>query len=352
VNLNLIIDEEVFLSVMGAQPLNFRQLPAAGGSLPRVVTLVNFAGTPVSSYPVSNRGFFTADPLTGGAMDSRLKAAFVEFLRVRHGGSGYLFAFGSGAVGTPNGAVDVANNLQVAAERPFRSLSYPDINATVLRPAALPPSPFSSEPATAVPLPAVQPVPFVWDPGVKNLYFLFASGPGQPPPIPARRLFQVPDHYAGTSPSNAGEGGDPSVNLQTFDGSLGPLTGGRVNLVALPADQSAYLGSGAAPDRRQGPYFRTEWLQSVMNLTTVRTHQFAVWMTVGFFEVKRPGKPSLAESNPRQAVDLLGREIGLPGKPRVRHRAFFVLDRSRARGLNAAGTSDFQNVIVYRIFIQ
>ena len=26
-------------------------------------------------------------------------------------------------------------------------------------------------------------------------------------------------------------------------------------------------------------------LQKVMNLTTVRTHQYAVWMTVGFFEV-------------------------------------------------------------------
>jgi large repetitive protein len=216
----------------------------------------------------------------------------------------------------------------------------------------LPPSPFSSQPATAVPLPAVQPVPFVWGPGVKNPYLLSASGPGQPPPIPARRLFQIPDHYAGISPSNASEGGDPSVNLQTLDGSLGALTGGRVNLVALPEDQNTYLGSGAAPDRRQSPYFRSEWLQSVMNLTTVRSHQFAVWMTIGFFEVKRQGKPSLAVSNPTRAVDLLGREIGLPGKPRARHRAFFVLDRSRAIGLGAAGTSDFHKVIVYSNFIQ
>ena len=61
-----------------------------------------FAGTPVATYPITNGGFFAADTGRGGAMDSRLKAAFVEFLRVRHGGSGYLFAFGSGAVGTPN----------------------------------------------------------------------------------------------------------------------------------------------------------------------------------------------------------------------------------------------------------
>ena len=26
-----------------------------------------------------------------------------------------------------------------------------------------------------------------------------------------------------------------------------------------------------------------------MNLTTVRTHQYAVWITIGFFEIKRQG---------------------------------------------------------------
>jgi hypothetical protein len=172
------------------------------------------------------------------------------------------------------------------------------------------------------------------------------SGPGQPPPIPARRLFQIPDHYTGVAPSNAGEGGDPFVNTQTTDGSLGPLTGGRVNLVALPAIQDVYLGSGPAPDRRQSPYFRTEWLQSVMNLTTVRSHQFAVWITIGFFEVKRRGNPALATSNPMLAADLLGPEIGPPDGPRFRHRAFFVLDRSRAGGLNEADTNFINNIII------
>ena len=30
-------------------------------------------------------------------------------------------------------------------------------------------------------------------------------------------------------------------------------------------------------------------MQRVMNLTTVRTHQYAVWITVGFFEVLKQG---------------------------------------------------------------
>jgi hypothetical protein len=285
-------------------------------------------------------------------MDSRLKAAFIQFLRVRHGGSGYLFAFGSGAVGTPDQALDLPGHLRVAAERPFRSLSFPDINATVLRPAALPPSPFSSPPATAVPLPADRPVPFAWDPGVKSPYLTSRSGPGQPPPIPARRLFQIPDDYSGIPPSNAGEGGDPFVNAQTTDGGLGPLTGGRVNLVTQRTLQDVYLGAGTAPDRRQSPYFRTEWLQSVMNLTTVRTHQFAVWITIGFFEVKRRGNPALAASDPTRAVDLLGPEMGSPGGPGARHRAFFVLDRSRAGGLNEADSDCVHDILSYRQFIQ
>jgi large repetitive protein len=350
-NLNLVIDEEVFLSLMGRQPLNFQRASLHGDYLPRVVTMVNSAGTPVATYPVADQGFFAADPSLGGSMNAHLKAAFVEFLRVRHGGSGYLFAFGSGAVGTPNRAANPRNHLQVAAERPFRSLSFPDINATVLRPAALPPSPYSSPPATALPLPASQPSPFVWDSGLKNPYLAF-SAPSQPPPIPARRLFQVPDHYTGISPSNASEGGDPFVNMQTVDGNLGDLTGARVNLVAVPAIQDAYLGSGPTPDRRQCPYFRTEWLQSIMNLTTVRSHQFAVWITIGFFEVTRAGRPELARSQPSLACDLLGTELTSTQGRHVRHRAFFVLDRSRASGFNSSGTNSIHDVIVYQKFIQ
>ena len=36
----------------------------------------------------------------------------------------------------------------IPAERPFRSLSYPDIDYTVMRPATLPPSPFTNPPST------------------------------------------------------------------------------------------------------------------------------------------------------------------------------------------------------------
>ena len=75
---------------------------------------------------------------------------------------------------------------------------------------------------------------------------------------------------------------------------------GRV-LPAVPYQQS---------DERQTPYFRSEWMQRMLNLTTERTHQYAVWITVGFFEVTQPGNPGLAQSNPSAAYDRLGPASG------------------------------------------
>ena len=77
-----------------------------------------------------------------------------------------------------------------------------------------------------------------------------------------------------------------------------------------PSDGS----SSTLLDAREHPFWRIEMLQRVMNLTTVRTHQYAVWITVGFFEVKRRGNVGMiASADPRLAFDVLGPEIGLGG---------------------------------------
>ncbi len=66
-----------------------------------------------------------------------MKAVFSDFLKLRHGGSGYIYGFGAGGTGM----VGLINGVYtpIAAERPFRSLSFPDINYTIMRPATLPP---------------------------------------------------------------------------------------------------------------------------------------------------------------------------------------------------------------------
>jgi hypothetical protein len=324
-NLNLIIDEEVFFGLIDDPRLNLVQLSAS--QVPRVVTQVDATGSPTASYLLDNRGYLAQDPKTG-LSGNALKSAFSDFLKLRHGGSGYLFAFGSGVVGqVPQGP----GQGPIARERPFHCLSYPDINDTMLRPATLPPSSTTVPRATPYPPPPPPgPTPYVGDPGLKNPY-LSTQTPAQPPPIPFRRLFQIPDSAQG---SNASESGQAQINQNIALTSLANSRSNRVN----PAFS---LGAGI-DDRRQHPYFRTEWLQKIMNLTTVRTHQYAVWITVGFFEVVRRGRPD------ELVPDQLGRELKQEQDRTVRFRSFFILDRTRATGFDPTNPGDSRGVVIYR----
>ncbi|MGA7499014.1 MAG: hypothetical protein WBX00_19975, partial [Isosphaeraceae bacterium] len=481
INPNLIIDEEVFFSVFGNQQhtsfntpanplyeslLSFDQLPTpafTGGSwtsattplplavgtspLPLVVTATLSSGAPAAAYPMNNVGVLAPDRLSASALGNRMKASFAQFLSLRHGGSGFVFGYGSGATGQ-NTAVLIGNthapaapNNPIPADRPFHSLSYPDINYTIMRPAALPPSTYTdpqlpTPPPTSPPLTAAWPPtsyppsagPYVGDPGVRNtlLYEGYvtaasaspigttpASTPASqllvPPAIPVRRLFQPPDYSPPTSPtplpitSNASEQGDTYINNitptaasvatgglppymvpQTVGGTTYSVNDNYVNLFWVPGGtlaqqppntptiQSPYLGvnsvagktatppANATPpqiDMKQHPYFRTEMLQKAMNLTTVRTHQYAVWITIGFFEVTRQGDLLMAGAGagtPAAALafDILGPEIGASTGQTTRFRGFFLVDRLQLTGYDPNAVGSFRPAVVYRQTIE
>jgi len=106
-------------------------------------------------------------------------------------------------------------------------------------------------------------------------------------------------------------------------------------------------------DAREHPFWRIEMLQRVMNLTTVRTHQYAVWITVGFFEVKRRGNAEMiASADPRLAFDILGPEIGLNGNKLLRYRGFFLVDRLKLNGFDPTTTGPWYSAVVYRQNLQ
>jgi hypothetical protein len=423
-------------------------------ALPKIVTMIDLNGYPVipantlpdhpagsvGFYPISDlqtynalaggilplgRGYNYIDPITGTEKHG-IKGAFSDFLKLRAGGSGFLFAWGSGVTGSGpqimpanlTGTFAGTNLLlaqtPVAQERPFRSLATADINDTVMRPATLPPTPtpttgtFAGIPFTYPPAyfngplvyaddlgnsyqdpaqargvalppppPPVPPVPptvlpqFVGDPGLRNPYLALTTpgslNPRQLPTIPFRRLFEVPDTANATNPpSNAAEFifdganytnlvNQPvrheqlSANFATIPPNLptANLFALQTNFVtpgaaAPSAMTNNYLGANPPADRRQHPYYRTEILQKMMNLTTVRTHQFAVWITVGFFEVLNTGTPYLG------IADQLGAELGALAGKNIRYRSFFILDRTKAVGFSPTSPIDFRDVVTYR----
>jgi hypothetical protein len=430
INLNLIIDEEVFFGIIDDPRLNLA-LDTTGGQVPQVVTQIDTTGKPVASYPMSDltvdlaasppaikypygRGFtyfvdatgkLDLNPTPASIPVSGMKAAFADFLKLRHGGSGFLYAHGSGPAGTPflSSPPATTDDPRVAVDRPFRSLSFPDINYTVMRPATLQPSAYT--------YPPLDTTKDVINPGLKNPDFpvgidgsgkLKSDGAGtlvprtmvpQVPPIPPRRLFAVPDtHFAaiGTEYSNASLPGRtrvlypfppdvtnppanypgvvpyvpthvankvpyiPAVDAATQNNfpyqnppssidTATPYASLVQNTTGLLSREPFLGGLGTTPgdDHRRHPYFRTEMLQKIMNLTTVRTHQYAVWVTVGFFEVTQPGNALLA------IPDQLGSELDALNGRSVRYRSFSILDRSRAAGFNPSNPGNFHDVVVY-----
>ncbi len=585
-------------------------IPTNGPPVPLVVSASQIYGAPNYAYPITDQtqyvehGYLAGtDPISNAlqraagtaipAPGNRIKAAFAQFLWARHGGSGYVFGFGNGVTGQ-NSAVatqalaSAGYSQATPMERPFHSLSYPDIDQTIMRPAALPPSSHSNpailvdpnnvlppsvynaqalqyQPTTAsasawylqtslaaTALPtyyapyvvasgtvspsnyftgnyANYPVVYTGDPGVRNPYLntgyvssyiapstptntpptvtatppypvylpitvpsplnnttnsQYSVPPGvplptnvafpmggatpptqdsvvMPPPIPAARLFQIPDFYGygqmqanmymgiinnngtgqGNLPpavSNAGDSGDPWINNQVANqwGGLNPYlntatntptpnmnsypsssytlnngfvslpwSGGTnyypngpaapyvpatgalpptginyapysVNTGALPAlwyfnnaplfgtitnpPNGPYLGANEAAgsiapirmDRRQHPYWRTEMLQKAMNLTTVRTHQYAVWITVGFFQVKRQGDIAMLATNMSLAFDILGPELGALDGKNIRYRGFFIVDRLKLTGFNPGDVGAFHKAVIYRSVIE
>ena len=482
-NINLIIDEEVFAGLIDDPRLNeILASTSATTQIPFIVSQIDVNGYPASDtsgnvigrYPISpsvstnviggtpityinGRGYSYRDPNAANYISPTtpqllhgMKAAFSDFLKLRHGGSGYLFAHGGGDVSMGDFTLTVNTSLPtqpVAADRPYRSLSYPDINYTIMRPASLPPSPTDlTNPTpqylgTAPPLspvlanlftyaaqtgvapyvthnPAIAPLngapasSYLQDPGIKNPFLdiqfhnttsesdippgtrrlappydvqpaatpqpIPAPFPPTIPPTPARRLLQVPDlaltGAAATPSSNASLKtqenttttvtppytsyvvNQPVVTPQLWSGSLTyPPTLFTPNRAAFAADNltpqadttlNNDLGAGSigavTDDLRMHPVYRTEMIQKISNLTTVRTQQFATWITVGFFEVVATGTPELS------VPDTLGAEIGAGAGDRVRYRAFFVIDRTKATGFNPYYPGNFRDCVTYR----
>ncbi len=363
INLNLIYDEEVFFGLVDDPRLNWvNSMTGVGGGVggaistgalvtPSYVTSIDASGNPLTSVGMKNRGFFS------NAGTSAMKVAFSDFLKLRHGGSGLMGTFVSPYYTLVNAPTPYTGS--VFPEKPFHSLSAYSSSAlsggnltvydTIMRPARL--TAYSGRLD-------LMPTAVVTDTNGNTVQTLQTS-------VPPRMLFQVPD----TDQHSAAPAGKPQFidtpASETGTNNTGTSYTGDHALLSNPfADlfqpTAPYqLGSGLiaqndatqrAFDRRQHPYYRTELMQKIMNLSTVRTHQFACWITVGFFEVAEEGNPQIlmaSPTNPILAIDQLGKELGAAEGKSVRYKLFCVIDRSKADGYNPAEPKDFNNYVVY-----
>ncbi len=123
-----------------------------------------------------------------------------------------------------------------------------------------------------------------------------------------------------------------------------------------PAEQDAL-------DTTRNAYFRNDIRQRLGNLTTIRSSVFAVWVTIGYFEVDNNGlvRGSLAQgrfNNPPHPLTGAAVPSGLPielgsdtGDVK-RDRAFFIFDRSIPVAFEPGKNHNVERAILTKSYIE
>jgi len=137
----------------------------------------------------------------------------------------------------------------------------------------------------------------------------------------------------------------PTRPLFQYDATITPQKSDGLPLSAIQHPEN--------PDRN--PYFRYAGLQRLSNLVTTRSNVYAVWLTVGYFEVfpniDRAGKfvgPDALHPDGYQ----LGAELGIETGDIRRHRAFYLFDRSIPMGFVRGEDLNYEKGIVCGRFIE
>jgi hypothetical protein len=99
----------------------------------------------------------------------------------------------------------------------------------------------------------------------------------------------------------------------------------------------------------RNPFFRYQGLERLENLVTTRSNVYAVWITVGYFEVKPwPGGVDAAHLDGYQ----LGQELGMDTGEIQRHRAFYMFDRTIPVGFVRGQDLNVEKAIILKRFIE
>jgi hypothetical protein len=105
--------------------------------------------------------------------------------------------------------------------------------------------------------------------------------------------------------------------------------------------------NGLHQDIHRNPYFRYQALQKLGNLVSTQSNCFAVWITIGYFEVY----PWQVDSGHPDGY-ALSQEVGLDSGQVVRHRGFFIIDRSVPVGFSPGSRLNTDDCVLVRRLIE
>lgn len=98
----------------------------------------------------------------------------------------------------------------------------------------------------------------------------------------------------------------------------------------------------------RNPYFAYQPLGKMMNMVTTNSNCYAIWITVGYFEVEEAGAPNYIYPDGYR----LGMEIGADSGEIKRHRAFYVVDRSIPVGFEPGEDHNVDKCVLLRRVIE
>jgi len=115
------------------------------------------------------------------------------------------------------------------------------------------------------------------------------------------------------------------------------------------------LSGNACNQTDRNSYFRYDGIQRLANLTTTRSNTYAVWVTIGYFQVEPNAHPTtnVVITDPSHPDGLrLGQEIGLDDGTVKRHRAFYLIDRSIPVAYEPGENHNVDRAILVRRYIE
>ena len=222
------------------------------------------------------------------------------------------------------------------------------------------------------------------EPGRINLNTIYGDANGAVPPVwqglmagfPA---LNTPTAWQNFVASRRGSGGaildPPGASLPTefahpfrsFSGAnLAPLTAmnptHEINATLLREGPTTpgqplfnYASTSMADNTDRNPYFRYQALQRLENLVTTRSNVYAVWITVGYFEVTPISATEATEADHATRWPdgyKLGRELGIDTGEVERHRAFYIIDRTIPVGFQRGQDLNSEKAILVNRFIE